>query len=240
MTTTVTTRNPVRSDLPAEPAEGAAAPVRSRSWALAGVGASVLLAGTVVTSSMVDVIYREEFHTSTEGFADALSDKVAPMFALHTVSTLSAVLLVVFAAGLMRRLRDVAPDSIAPVVAFSGLVGTAVVAVMGAGLDTEFMTGVMGDDRLVADSSAAMFNHWIGTIPWLWSLAGLAGLSLHVVARDGGVPRWMGRVGLVLGGLTVLAGISPFEYMAGPIAFLLLLPVSLGFLLGDKQHAGTR
>jgi hypothetical protein len=51
------------------------------------------------------------------------------------------------------------------------------------------------------------------------------------------VPRWIGRTGLVLGGLTVIAGVSPFEYMAGPVAFLMLLPISLGLALGDKQHA---
>ncbi len=245
MTTTVTTRNPVRSDLP-EPAEGAAVGARPRSWAFAGVGASVLLAATIVTSSMVDVVYREEFHTTNDGFAAELHEKAGVMFALHTVGMLAAVLLVVFAAGLHRRLRDVAADSIAPMVAFAGLAGTAVVAVMGAGLDTEFMMAVgVGDGQtLVSDSSAAMYNHWVGTIPWLWVLAGLAGLALHSVARQGGVPRWIGRVGLVLGGLTVVAGVSPFEYMAGPVAFLMLLPVSLGLAFGDQayrqQAAGGR
>ena len=50
-----------------------------------------------------------------------------------------------------------------------------------------------------------MFNHWIGTIPWLWTLAGLAGLALFAAYRRGGVPRWIGLVGLVLGGLTAAA-----------------------------------
>ena len=240
MTTTVTTRNPVRSDLPAEPVEGGAQPARSRAWAFAGIGASVLLAATIVTSSMVDVVYRDEFASTTEGVADALADKTGVMFALHSAGMLAAVLLIVFAAGLHRRLRDVASDSLAPMVAFAGLVGTAVVGVMGAGLDTEFMMTLGSDKALVSDPSAAMYNHWIGTIPWLWVLAGLAGLALFPVARQGGVPRWMGLVGLVLGGLTVLLGVSPVEYMAGPVAFLMLLPISIGLAFGDKAYRTAR
>jgi hypothetical protein len=237
MTTTVTTRNPVRSDLPAGTPDPAATPTRSRAWAFAGVGSSVLLAATIVTSTMVDVVYRDEFHGTVDGVAAALGDKTGVMFVLHTVGMLAAVLLLVFAAGLHRRLRDVAPDSLAPMIAFAGLAGTAVVAVMGAGLDTEFMTTLGRDEQMVSDPSAAMYNHWIGTIPWLWTLAGLAGLALFAVARQGGVPRWIGRVGLVLGGLTLLLGISPLEYMAGPVAFLFLLPVSLGLAFGDRTYA---
>ena len=238
MTTTVTTRNPVRSDL-TTPDEGTSR--RNRPlWALAGVGSAVMLATTIVTSSMVDLVYRDEFAADNTGIAAAMADRTTVLFVLHSAGMLAAVLLVVFAAGLHRRLREVAPDSIAPMVAFSGLVGTSVVAVMGAGLDTEFMVPLAMGDAATSDAATAVYNHWIGTIPWLWTLAGLAGLALHVVARAGGVPRWIGRTGLVLGGLTVLLGISPFEYMAGLTAFLFLLPVSLGFLVGDKQHRATR
>lgn len=239
MTTTVTTRNPVRSDVDRTPEADPGAPARSRGWAFAGIGVSFLLAGTVVTSSMVDVVYRKEFESTTDGVSAALSDKVGVLFAFHTVTMLAAVLLVVFAAGLHRRLRDVAPDSLAPTVAFAGLFGTAVVSVLGSGLDTEFAMGLGGG--VVPDESAAMYNHWIGTIPWLYGLAGLAGLALFSVARQGGVPRWIGLVGLVLGGLTVLVGISPLQYMAAPVAFLMLLPVSLGLAFGDRAYrSGTR
>ena len=81
-----------------------------------------------------------------------------------------------------------------------------------------------------------MYNHWVGTIPWLYTLSGLAGLATYVVSRAGGVPRWIGRVGLVLGGLTVIAGVSPFEYMAIVPASLMLLISSIGYTVGDKQH----
>lgn len=241
MSTHVATSNPVRSDV-FTTEDQPAAPARrntSRLWALSGLGAGLLGIGTIVTSSMVDVVYRDEFQGTTEGVAKALDEKAGVLFAFHSITTLSALLMVVFAAGLLRRLRRGAGDSIAPTVAFAGLLGTAVVSVMGAGLDTEFMMGLAAEDGVVPDSSAAFYNNWIGTIPWVWVLAGLAGLAVYATSRLNVVPRWIGRVGLVMGGLAALLGVSPLEYMAGPVAALWLVVTSVGFLVGDRDHRST-
>jgi hypothetical protein len=234
--TTVTTHNPVRADLAATADQAAGHSRQSRSWAVAGIGAALLGMGTIVTSSAVDIVYRDEFAGTTEGVAKELSDKSPVLFAFHSVTALGALLLIVFGAGLFRRLRSVAGDGLAPVVALVGLAGTAIVAILGSGLDTEFMMPGPDDAPGYADSSAAMYNHWIGTIPWLWTLAGLAGLAIYTVARRGGVPRWLGRVGLVLGGLTVALGVSPLEYMSGITGVLWLLATAIGFTVGDKEH----
>lgn len=234
MTTTVTTSNPVRSDV----LDSHGGPERRRTprgWAFAGAAAGVCGIGTLVTSTMIDVVYREEFATDDHGVAAALQDKAGVIFTFHAITAVGALLLVVFAAGLYRRLRQRDADSSAPFVAAAGLVGTAVVMIMGSGLDTEFSTGLT-DEVSVSDSSAAMFNHWIGTIPWLFTMAGLTGLALYAASRRGSVPRWIGRTGLVLGGLTVLFGISPLEYMSGVPAVLMLVAVGLGFGLGDRRH----
>lgn len=236
MTTTVTTRNPARDDVAEPAASRATSAAPSRSWALAGIGAGLAGIGTIVTSSMIDAVYREEFQGTTEGITGYLDDKAPVMFAFHSLTMLGAVLMVVFGAGLYRRLRTALPDSIAPTVAFAGLTGTAVVSVLGAGLDTEFMMAFAAEDGVVADSSAAIYNHWVGTIPWLWVLAGLAGLALFSAYRQGAVPRWIGLVGLVLGGLTVLLGISPLEYMSAATGALWLLATSIGFAAGDRRH----
>ncbi len=238
--TTVTTHNPVRADLASTEAGRVDLPRPSRSWAVAGIGAAVAGMGTIVTSSAVDIVYRDEFtRGSVEGVAAELGDKTAVLFAFHSITVLGAVLMIVFGAGLFRRLRTVAPESLAPVVALVGLAGTAVVSIMGSGLDTEFMIQ-MGDGIVVDDGSAASYGHWIGTIPWLWTLVGLSGLAIHVVARHGGAPRWLGRVGLVLGGLTVLLGISPLQYMAGMTGPLWLLATAIGFTVGDKAFRSAR
>lgn len=233
--TTVTKQNPVRTDLATTPAEVAATSAsRSLAWALAGVGAAVMGAATLVTSGTVDVVYREEFRGTSQGVAQALAEKTGVLFVFHSVTALGAVLMIVFGAGLFRRLRAVAPDSIAPTLALVGLAGTAVVSVLGSGLDTEFMFPAPGDQVPFDDASGAFFNHWIGTIPWLWTLTGLAGLAIYAVSRSQGAPRWLGRVGLVLGGLTLLLGISPMEYMAGMTGVVWLLVTAIGFTAGDR------
>ena len=238
MSTHVATSNPVRSDVRSvEDHPVTTTRSSSRLWALSGLGAGVLGLATIVTSSMVDVVYREEFKGTTEGVAKALEDKAGVLFAFHSITTVGAILMVVFAAGLFRRLRRGAGDSIAPTVAFAGLLGTAVVSVLGAGLDTEIMMALAtGDANTVPDSTAALYNNWIGTIPWVWVLAGLAGVAIFATSRLQVVPRWIGRVGLVMGGLAMLLGISPLEYMAGPIAALWLVVTSVGFLVGDRAH----
>jgi hypothetical protein len=239
--TTVTTQNPVRSDLASTEAGGAdRTTTPSRLWAVAGIGAALAGAGTIVTSSAVDIVYLDEFAGTTDGVAQALSDKSPVLFAFHSITTLGAVLMIVFGAGLFRRLRTALPDSIAPVVALVGLAGTAVVSILGSGLDTEFMMPGPGDEPGYADSSAAIYNHWVGTIPWLWTLVGLAGLAIFVASRSRAVPRWIGIVGLVLGGLTVALGVSPLEYMSGVTGVLWLLVTAVGFTFGDRAFRGGR
>jgi|SRR6478609_6254082 hypothetical protein len=237
MTTTVTTTNPVRTDVPESP-ESAAPRTTGRGWALAGVGAAVCGVATIITSSLVDTVYQEKYQSDLDGFSADLHDKTGVLFAFHSVTVLGAVLMLVFAAGLHRRLRTVMADSIVPTVAGAALAGTAVVSILGSGLDTEFMMALAGTSE-IPDSSAAMYNNWIGTIPWLWTLAGLAGVGLYVASRRDVAPRWIGRVGLVLGGLTVLLGISPLEYMSGVTGVLWLLVTSLGLAFGDRRFRGA-
>jgi hypothetical protein len=235
MTTSITTTNPVRSDvLESHEAPEAVGRSAGRGWAFAGVGAAVCGAATIVTSSMVDTVYQEKYSSNLDGFTADLHSKTGVLFAFHSITALGAVLMLVFAAGLHRRLRRAMPDSIVPALAGASLAGTAVVSILGSGLDTEFMMALAGTSE-IPDSSAAIYNHWIGTIPWLWTLAGVAGLSLYVASRQDVVARWMGRVGLVLGGLTVLLGISPLEYMSGVTGVLWLLATSLGFAFGDRR-----
>jgi hypothetical protein len=230
MTTHISTHNPVRSDV-----TPSFAPRTSRRWTLAGIGAGVAGIGIIVTSGMVNAVYDPEVAGDPDAILAKLSDQTAAMFAFHLFTMVAAVLLVVFAAGTFRRLRSaVGETSIAPLVAFSGLLGTAVVLVLGSGLDTEFIFGLMNEEDALNPANAALYNHWIGTIPWLWTLAGLSGLAVHAAGRVGAVPRWIGRVGLVLGGLTLLLGISPLQYMAGMTGPLMVLVVALGFRFGDR------
>lgn len=235
MSTHLHTFDPARADL-SETVSGPSPVGRaSRAWAAAGIGAGLLGIGTVITSSSISAVYDDKLGGNAQGIADKLADLTPNMFAFHSITAIGAVLTVVFAAGLSARLRAVAPSSIAPLVAFAGLVGTAVVSVLGSGLDTEFMMTLSTKPDAIVPEAAVMYNHWVGTIPWLFTLSGLAGLATYVVSRTGGVPRWIGRTGLVLGGLTIVLGVSPLEYMAAVPGTLWTLVTAVGFFAGDKK-----
>lgn len=207
-------------------------------WALAGVGAGLAGVGAVASSLQVDAVYDEKVQGDAVAINERLGDLVPQMLAFHLCAMVAAVLMVVFAAGLFRRLRAATPaDSVLPMVAFSGTLITAIVLILGSGLDTEFIFAA-GDPEMVVPEATVMFNHWIGTIPWCWGLLGLSGIALFGAARHGGVPRWIGLVGLLGGGLTLLLGISPLQYMAGMTGPIGLLVIALGFLAGDKAFRG--
>jgi hypothetical protein len=238
MTTHVTTHNPVRSDVAGARAS-AAEPTTSRSWAYAGVGSGLAAIVGIVASGRVGSVYDESLFGNPEGIAADLADKTLTIAAFHSATLVCAVLLVVFAAGLQRLLRKrLGSDSLAPAVAFAGLVGTAVVSVIGTGLDTEFIAAT--DKPFIDPSNAAMFNHWIGTVPWCWVLVGLSALAVHVAGRAGAVPRWIGRTSLVLGGITLVAGVSPLQYLAGLTGPLWLLAVAIGFAREAKAERSGR
>jgi hypothetical protein len=233
LTTTVTTDRLARDDAPAS--RTASARRVSRTWAVSGAVAGVAGIASMVTSSMVDAVYNAKIATDADKIQLALDQKHPQMIAFHVATALAAVLLVPFALGLFRRLRSALPaDSLLPGVAAAGVLITSGVLILGSGLDTEFATGADATNMLGENS--AMYNHWIGTIPWVWTSVGLAGVVLALTARRGGVPRWIGVVGLVLGGLALVFGISPLTYVSGMFGPLWLLVTAIGFAVGDRRH----
>lgn len=238
MSTTISTTNPARSDVTTGPATRPAG-TRSRAWALAGVGAALSSIAGTVAAGFVHGVYAEDTRGDDVAILDSLGGDVTAMTVFHVGISLAAVLLVVFAAGLARRLRETLPtDSLAPVVAGAGVLATAVVWVMAGALDTEFIFGATAPEALVP-ATAAFYGHWVGTVPGCTMLVGLGGLGVFAAHRRGGAPRWLGLTGLLLGGLTVLLGISPVQYMAGATSALWLLVTACGFTFGDRAHRRT-
>ncbi len=217
---------------------GAGSP-RSRAWALAGVIAGVCGVGSIVASTSIDAVYNEKVAGDAEAIMERLSDQVPQLMVFGALAVLAATLLVPFAAGLRRRLHDQAPaGSILPDVAFAGLLLTSVAGLMGSGLNTEFSIGLASGDATYVPEVVVMFGHWIGTIPWLWLGAGITGVAVAVAAlRTAAAPRWIGWVSVVLGGLTLVSGLSPLQYIAGFVGPVYVLVMALGFALGDRAAA---
>lgn len=206
-----------------------------RGWAFAGIGAG--LAGLVsIQASMALGVNWEETAGDAEAIVEDLSGRIATQLLFHTATLIATVLVVIFAAGLSRRLAQQAPaGSLLPSVASGGLLLVAAAGLLGSGLDTQFLFG-LGDTDLIVPESGAFYADWVATIPWLWVGAGLAGVAVAVAAlRHGAAPRWIGWVSAVLGGLTLLLGMSPLQYMAGFTGPLWLLVVAIGFAAGDRK-----
>jgi hypothetical protein len=203
----------------------------SRRWQLAGLGAGVAGIGSIVGSSLSGAVYEDRIAGDAVAITDRLAEMTSQIMFFHTATMISCALLVVFAAGLQRDLRQrVGSDSLLPQVASSGLLLTAVALLMGGALTTEFVFGV-ADPGLLVPETAAFFGHWIGTVPWLWGGAGLAGLAVAAAAlRHGAYARWVGWTSVVLGGLAAFFLVSPLQYMAGMVGPLWLTIISIALL----------
>ena len=218
------------------------APGASRGWAATGIAAGLAGIIGIGASMQVDAVYSPEAGGDPDKIVARLAELVPQILVFHFATMVSAILLLVFAAGLRRRLADQLPSrSILPDVAAGGLGLVSVAGLLGTGLNTEFVFGV-GDPTLgLVPESAVFFNHWIGTIPWLWVGAGVAGVALAISAfRHGAAARWLGWVGAILGGLTLLLGLSPLQYMAGMTGPIWLVVTALGLTLGDRASHRSR
>ena len=206
-------------------------PPHTKGWVYAGMGAGLAGIATIVGSSLAGAVYEEELAGDALGITEKLADQTVPILVMHTGAMLGAVLLLVFAAGLRRRLTQATPEgSLLPQVASSGLMLVSVALLMGSALTTEFVFGVQ-DPELLVPETAVFFGHWIGTVPWLWVGAGVAALALGLAGRRyGAVPTWLTWTSLVLGGLTTLLGVSPLQYMAGMTGPLWLTVAAFGLL----------
>lgn len=215
----------------AAPSRHSDRPAQGRGWIHAGLVAGVASIVSIVASMTADAAYDEKVAGDAAGITAKLADQTGQILVMHTAAMVSAVLILVFAAGLRRRLTATTPDgSLLPQVAFSGLMLVSVAQLMGTALTTEFVFGVQ-DPELIVPETAAFFGHWIGTVPWLWVGAGVAALALGIAGRSfGSVTRWLTWTSLVLGALTTLFGISPLQYMAGMVGPLWLTIAAFGLL----------
>lgn len=240
MSTTTSSRALVRDDV--ADTRDATAPTGTRSrhgrlWALTGPLAAVAASAGSIVADLGNPVYDPETSGDARRIMSVLAQHGAALTVFHVVMSAAALLLVVYGAGVARRLRSRVPaDSMLPTVAVAGTVITSAVLLVGTGLDTEVIEGVTRTDTFVPET-AALYGHWIGTIPYLWTAVGLTGLAIAWAAwRHRAVPRWIGLAALVLGGLTALAGVSPLEYVASLPGQLMVLVTGLGFALGDRAH----
>jgi hypothetical protein len=202
---------------------------RRRGWAyaglLGGIGSFVFFLGpaSVLTPS------RDSYADNADVLAE-LDGKAGWVWAFQTTGVALAVLLVIFALGLRRRLAGQEPaGSLVPDLAGLGLILMAIMTLVGTGISTEMFHALRNSDEVDPDTVAshlAIYN----TLAWVWA-GGILTTGAMAVAglRHGSVSRRFGRFAAVM---TVLVGVTqvlPFQYLAVlPMAiFLIVCGVSM-------------
>jgi hypothetical protein len=218
----------------ASPGPGVAAP--GRRWAGFGVLAAVAAAVALGAEGALTAYYDPAVAGDAARVAADVADHKAALTVFHAAGAGCAVLLIPFAAGLQRRLRvALGATSSLPAVAGFGVLVTSMVMVMGTALDTDLAIFVPPADGIPPEH-VSFYAHWTGSVPSLWTAAGVTGLALFAAWRRGAVSRAQGLTGLLLGGLAAGLGVSPLEYMSVIPGVLWLLVASAMFLLGDRAR----
>lgn len=217
--------------------EDAAMPVSrpNRTWAWTGVAAGVLGIATIQASLATSVDWQATAGDAEAMLADAAGKQVAYLV-FHVLAVLTMVTLPIFGAGLKRRLDQQGPaGALHGQVALAGTMLTAAALLLGSGLDTQFALGLSEPSAYVPES-VAFYTDWVATIPWLWVGMGLTALAVAAASlRHDAVRRWIGAVSLPFGLIILVAGVSPFQYLAGFVGPVWLVVVALGFALGDRR-----
>ena len=197
MNSTITTAESTTRPLDATTDPTAAPAPRRRLWAWSGVGAGLAGIVSIGASMQVDAVYAPGVEGDPAAIVARLADETSAILAFHTATLVSMALLVVFAAGLRRRLAGQLPSrSLLPDVAGGGpRPGRRRRSSWAPGSRPSSSSGSATPTPCVVPEAAVFFGHWVGTIPWLWVGAGLAGVAVAVAALRHGATAALGRLG---------------------------------------------
>lgn len=213
-------------------------PAPRRAWAIAGAAAGLFAVIGIAASGTIGAAYDEERAGDAAAILAGLAGERAALIVEHVTLALSALLLIVFAAGLHRHLADRVPrGSILPTISAFGLVATTAVVLVGTGLTTEIVFGLAQPEDVVPEF-AVVVAHWVGTLPWVWAATGVSAIAVAIAAvRHRIAPTWLGWVSAALGVLTAGFGVSPLQYLAGftgPV-WVLVAGATLAFTRHPEQ-----
>ena len=204
--------------------------MRSSKWAWSGVGAGVCGLVVFLVSPMI-ADHPDSAMADNDVLVTYLTDAAPIVWATQVLTVLAAVLLVVFAAGLSRRLAEQEPmGSLVPQVASAGVLLTAGLSLVGGGICTELFWHLIQDEGKVDPDTIAATLAIFNTMPWVWAAIGIsAGATAVAALRHGSLPRWIGVVSVVMTALVVLTQAVPLQYMALLPGALWLIIVGIGF-----------
>jgi len=210
--------------------------MRSERWAWSGVGAGLCgIALFMVAPTIAD--HPDSAMADNDVLVTYLTDAAPIVWATQVLSVVAALLLIVFAAGLSRRLSEQEPmGSLLPKVASSGVLLTAALSLVGGGICTELYWHLIQDPGKVDPDTTVAALTIFNTMPWVWAGIGIsAGATAVAALRHGSLPRWIGIVSIVMAALVALTQAVPLQYLALAPGALWLVIVGIGF----ARRSGT-
>jgi hypothetical protein len=207
------------------------APGARRGWARAGIAAGVVgLAAFVASTGGLAVT--EEALADNALLVEEIAGKGAYIWAFQALMSAAAVGLVLFGAGLRRRLDEQEPvGSLTGTVALLGIGLTAALCLVGGGISTELFWELQAanEDITQVDPDTIAANLGIyNTMGWVWAGVGLAAGAVAVAGlKHASVGRKLAWFSATMAGLIGLLQLIPLQYLAALPAALWCLVVGV-------------
>ena len=208
----------------------AVAPAARRGWARAGLAAGVI--GLAAFMSSGGMAVPEDALADNADALRELADRGTWVWLFQSLMSAAALGLVVFGAGLKRRLDEQEPvGSLTGTVAFVGTLLAAALCLVGGGISTELFWQLLAanDDITSVDPDTVAANLAIyNTMGWVWAGVGLSAGAVAVAGlRHDSVGRKLAWFSAVMAGLVGLLQLIPLQYLAALPAALWLIVVGV-------------
>ena len=230
MNTNLITRPTTNDSIPTE------ATTARRGWAAAGLAAGIATFALFLGPASMLTTSTDAMADNTDVLAE-VAGKEGWVWAFQSVGVAIALLLVIFAVGLRRRLAGQEPaGSLVPDLSAVGLILMAVMTLVGTGISTEMFHALRHSDEVDPDTIGAHMAIY-NTMAWVWAGGLLTTGAIVAAARHGSVSRRLGRFAAVMSGLVVLTQILPFQYLAVLPMAIFLVVVGISMLRTESADA---
>ncbi len=207
-----------------------------RLWPVWGIAAVLLVMSRVFVTT--PSLTSEQQATVPGALVDTIAGKQLDLYLGNGLSWLGIACLVVFVAGLYRRLSTSEPaGSLIPVVVLSGGTATAGGLLLAYGF-LALLAGVAGED-LAPTTVAAIYTIGDSLAYMAWTSMGIvtAGVAIAGI-RHRSLPRWLGYVSGIF--TLLFVALSFFPFLSWFPALIWLLVTSIGLLVGGRGVVPAR
>jgi hypothetical protein len=208
-------------------------PAEGGRWPLWGIAAVLLLMSRLLYPT--PSLSPQDQTVVTGKLVDILVDKTTNLYFATGVSWLGIACLVVFLAGLYRRLKASEPaDGLIPTVVLGG--GLMTTAGLFVGYGFAALAGGSAYEQRAATTVAALYAIMDSFAYLMWTGLGVVTAGVAVASiRRGSLPRWLGWMSAIF--TLIFVGLAFLPFISWFPALVWLLVVSIGLLVSERHTA---